>query len=67
MILFSAKAQGDVPEIIQPVTDTRKESKLNSEIKTKTKEDMKKKKKSKSNKLPSPKTKIKLYDSTVIY
>ena len=44
MILFSAKAQGDVPEIIQPVTDTRKESKLNSEIKTKTKEDMKKKK-----------------------
>ena len=45
MILFSAKAQGDVPEIVQPVTDTRKESKLNSEIKTKTKEDMKKKKK----------------------
>ena len=65
MILFSAKAQGDVPENIQPVTNTRKESKLTSEIKTKTKEDMKKK--SKSNKLPSPKTKINLYESIVIY
>lgn len=41
-IVFS-KAQCAIPESLQSVTNTSKESKLNSEIKTKTKEDMKKK------------------------